>query len=283
MDIKLVAVDLDGTLLRDDKTLSPETIRAVGHAADCGIEVALATGRTYREFSHYLKLLPSVRYAVACTGASVVDCRTQEELFLAPLTADELREAWRRLRSFQVLFEVFQDGMIFVDAAKPVEAFMAATRNPGMPGTRVGRENFARWIEEQERPAAKIHMFFLETAERDRAWDAVRDLNAFVCCSDAYDLEIMACGVDKGSGLSHLARYLKLDRGQIMAVGDSGNDLGMLHYAGVRAVMANAAPDLKQMANIVADSNEHDGVAKLLDVLTAGQLEPAETGARTLH
>lgn len=93
----------------------------------------------------------------------------------------------------------------------------------------------------------------------------------------------MARGVDKGTGLARLAQHLNLRREQVMAVGDSGNDLGMLRYAGVRAVMANGPADLRELADIIADTNERDGVAKLLNELTAGHLEPARVCRAQLH
>lgn len=277
MDIRLVAVDLDGTLLKNDKSLSRETILAVERASRCGVEVAIATGRTLCEFQALLEQLPTVRFAVACTGASVLDCRTGRKLFNSPLRAQTVRDAWHRLKSFDVLFEVFQDGKIYVDAEKfhrMDSHYMAASRNPGLPGTRTPREEFDRWLETQEAPVSKIHMFFPNTPERDAAWDTVRDLKAFVCSSDDVDLEIMAEDVDKGTGLSQLAGYLGLRRDQVMAVGDSGNDLGMLQYAGTAAVMANGASSLMDLADVIADTNERDGVAKLLDSLSAGWLNP---------
>lgn len=275
MDIRLVAVDLDGTLLKADKSLSPETVWAVARAAARGVEVVLATGRTYLEFAHLLRQLPGVRYAVACTGACVLDCKTGAELFLSPLPPALLAEAWRRLRRFDVLFEVFQDGRILVDSEKKplLNTYMIATHNPVPPETRTGRPDFDNWLLTQSKPAVKVHMFFKTIAERDAAWDAVRDLDAFVCCSEDVDLEIMARGVDKGTGLSQLAGRLGLTPAQVLAVGDSSNDLGMLRFAGVRAVMANGDPALRAMADFVPDDNEHDGVAKLLDSLFGAQAE----------
>ena len=280
MEIKLVAVDVDGTLVRDDQTLSPETAAAVARAAARGVEVVLATGRTRREFADLLRLLPDVRYAVTCTGAAIIDCRTGRELHQAPLAADLLREAWARLRRLDVLFEVFQNGIIWVDAEKlpQLDSYMACSHSPGAPGTRSGRADFARWLETQDRPAEKVHMFFRDRRVRDAAWAALRELDVFVCCSDPLDLEIMAPGVDKGTGLAWLTEYLQMTPENVMAVGDSDNDLGMLEFAGVRAVMGNAPPELRAVADLVADTNEHDGVARLLNDLLAGRLSMPDTG-----
>lgn len=283
MSIKLVAVDLDGTLLTPDKKISDITARAVARACCGGIEVVLSTGRTYSEFAQMLFKLPDVRYAVACTGASVIDCRMKKELFCSPLAADTVREAWNRLRDFDMLFEVFQDGAIYVDSEKAERLgyYMARSGNPGLSGTRSGRAGFSGWIDAQNLPANKIHIFFRETAERNRAWEALRGLRASVCSSDDFDLEIMAAHVDKGSGLRKLAEYLRVGRSEIMAVGDSLNDLGMLRYAGVSVVMGNGLPEMRAEADIVADTNARDGVAKILDALRVGKSDVRAGGLGT--
>ena len=279
MDIRLIAVDLDGTLLKDDKTLSPATVRAVARAAESGVEVAFATGRALCECEELLTQLPAIRYAVTCTGAQVLDCRTGRELFFSPLSNRLVREIWRQMVDFDVLVEAFQGKSIFVAGPqyRRIGLFEASSGNPTLHRTRTPVEDFSSWIGALSAPVTKIHMYFLDPEERNAAWDRVRDLGIYSCTSDPVDLEIMAQGINKGTGLSRLAAYLALDRSQIMAVGDSGNDLGMLEYAGVRAVMANGTQDLKALADIIADTNEHDGVARLLEDLAAGVLDRAPT------
>lgn len=277
--VKLIAIDMDGTLLKSDKTLTSATMLAIHNATRHGIEVALATGRSPEEFSHYLKLLPTVRYAVTCTGSRVMDCRTSELLAHFPLTGAELREVYARVSPFDGLFEVFCDGTIYVDADKDIDYYMKNTCSPVLEGTRMPREGFADWIETMDdTTASKVHMYFRESAERDAAWDALRGVDAFVCCSEAYDLEILHRGVDKGSGLSYLASYLDIPREAVLAIGDSGNDVGMLTYAGISAVMGNASDELKEIADIVTDTNDADGVSILLHTLVSGQLDPRVRG-----
>ncbi len=285
MDIRLIAVDLDGTLLKNDKTLSPATIRAVAQAAAAGVEVAFATGRSLCECGELLARLPDVRYAVTCTGAQVLDCRTGREIFFSPLPTRLFQTIWQRLRDVDMLFEVFQGQRILVpgDAFRQVERFEAISGNPVIHLTRTPVEDFDGFVANLETPATKIHIYFPDTATRDEAWDRIRDLDVYSCTSDPVDLEIMAPGIDKGTGLSHLAGYLALSPAEIMAVGDSGNDLGMLEYAGVRAVMANGTEDLKALADIIADTNEHDGVARLLNELTTGALDPSPALRQQLH
>ena len=281
MDIRLVAVDLDGTLLKNDRTLSPHTVQAVERAIRHGVEVAFATGRSLCELRELLDQLPAVRYAVTCTGAQVLDCRAARVLADAPLSAAKVRLIRERLGKLDVLLEVYQGGRVWVDAAQylRIGEFEAACGNPTLRHTRTPRPNLDPWLATQERPVTKVHMYFLTTADRDAALDALEDLPMTVCTSSPLDVEVMARGVDKGTGLACLARHLDLEPEQILAVGDSGNDLAMLTYAGVCAVMANGDADLLAMADIIADTNEHDGVARLLDSLLSGTLEaPRPTG-----
>lgn len=276
MDIRCVAVDLDGTALKNDKTLSPATIRAVDQAARAGLEVAFATGRTYLEFADFLPLLPAVRYAVCATGAIVLDCKTGQQLFCEPIAPALVAEAWRRVAEFDALFEVVVDSRFYVDIEKKRfwDTCMAATRNPAIPETRTWQPDFGRWVQNLTKPVPKIHMYFPTEAMRDAAWDALRDLALTICSTEDVDLEIQAQGVDKGRGLSQLAGHLGLAPSQVLAVGDSGNDVGMFQYAGGRAAMGNAAEELLALANLRLPDNEHDGVAWLLSHLASGEALP---------
>ena len=273
MGIKLVAIDLDGTLLNEEKNITPFTAAAVESAMNNGLEVVISTGRCYMEFVHLLEQLPSIRYAVASTGASVIDCFTKKEIFTNGLKATDVQTAYGMLKDFDMLFEVFHQGNILVDDNKTekMDYYMENTQNPAPANTRTGMANYAQWIEEMDTEATKIHMYFNAEAERDEAWEAIKDMPWSICTSEAYDLEIMATGVDKGYGLQKIAKYLGVKKEEIMAIGDSYNDRAMLEFAGVSVVMANGVAELKQKADIIADSNENDGAGQLLNDLVAGE------------
>ena len=113
---------------------------------------------------------------------------------------------------------------------------------------------------------------FVSEAERDRAWDAVRDIPCDIVVSAADNLELTEPGVNKGASLAGLMERLGLVPEEVMAIGDSGNDVSMLSYAGLPAAMGNADPQLKALAKLVLPTNEEDGVAWALDRLTAGTL-----------
>lgn len=269
METRLIAVDLDGTLLRSDRTLSPATIDAVAAASARGLEVVFASGRALCEFDRMLEQLPQIRYAVASTGTQVIRCPSGEELYSESLSLDLVREGWRRLRHLEVMYEVYWQGKIWAPAERvaEIERYEKASGNCTIHESRTPVEHYDRWIDQLEGTVPKVHMYFPTPAVRDEARALLAGMDAYICTSDPVDLEMMPAGVDKGTGLAKLAQLLGLAREQVMAIGDSGNDLGMLRYAGTAVVMGNGSEEAKALASYLTDTNDNDGVAKVLNSL----------------
>ncbi len=282
MHIGLVAVDVDGTLLTDDKILTPATQEAVRYTAEEGIEVVIATGRCLSEMGDLLKKLPQVRYAVIGTGGAVIDCKSGTTLADFGVSGPDLIRCYDALLPFPCMFEAYTPSQVYVDEADWVhqEDFTKNSPAPPPPNSRESVEDLRQWMDNQDAPFLKAHVYFAETAQRDLALDAVRHLPLSIMTSNDFDIEIMAPGVDKGTGLAFLAKYLQIPTAQVMAVGDSQNDEAMLDFAGVSAVMANGDTNLKAKADIIADSNQEEGVAKLLGTLLAGALVPEDYSNR---
>ena len=109
-------------------------------------------------------------------------------------------------------------------------------------------------------------------AERDRAWDAVRDIPCDIVVSAADNLELTEPGVNKGASLAGLMERLGLVPEEVMAIGDSGNDAAMLDFAGVGVAMGNGEEALKQKADLIAPTNEEGGVADMLELAIKGEI-----------
>ena len=270
METRLIAVDLDGTLLRTDRTLSPATIEAVAAAAERGLEVVIASGRTLSETRHLLAQLPQVHYLVGNTGAFVLDLRTNTYLHFSPVPLSLIQEAWRQLRQEDILFEVNCGGEIYIptDRLAEVPRFEDACGNHTLHETRRGGDDYDQWLETLQEPVTKLHLYFPTGEARDAAQVRLGKLKGVdLCTSDPVDLDMTAHGIHKGVGVARLAEHLGLSREQVMAIGDSGNDLGMLRYAGTAVVMANGSDEAKALAHRLTDTNDNDGVAKVLNSL----------------
>jgi Cof subfamily protein (haloacid dehalogenase superfamily) len=266
MSIKLIALDVDGTLMSSRNELLPSTVEALQAAADRGIHIVLCTGRMLSECGELLEQLPMIRYAVTCTGAQTVDTKTGATIGRRSLTADDLRLLCSHFWDLDVLLQVFDDhdGLMHNDAKCLAEAerFCSPGLAQAIRRYHAPEADLRAYVDAYEGPTNKLHMFFASAAHKNLAVERTKGLPYDFADTSATDLEIMPLGVDKGLGLQQLADYLDLDRSRVMAIGDGGNDEGMLRFAGLAVAMGNANDYIKSLAHRVTADNDHDGVAK---------------------
>lgn len=265
MSIKLIALDVDGTLVNCRQEVTPATRAALQAAADHGIHVVLATGRMLSECERLLAALPMIRFAITCTGAQTYDLSTGQSIARHSLTAPQLRQLCSLLWDLDVMLQIFDDhdGLMHNDARLLAEAerFCSPELAQAIRGCHAAEKHLQAYVEAYEGPTNKLHMFFGSRADKDTALTRLDGLAFEMMESQFTDLEIMAPGVDKGTGLQDLNQYLQLSCDQIMAIGDGRNDLGMLRLAGLPVAMGNSPDDVKELARWVTEDNDHDGVA----------------------
>ena len=267
MAIKLIGIDIDGTLLNKQKELTAPNREALQAAADHGIHVVISTGRLLSEFRDLVDQLPMMRYTVTCTGCQVIDLQTGTDIFRQGMPAAELQRIYHKLKGFDMMFQAFSDddGSIHNDARVLENAHLYSPRALAriMQSTHIPEIDFDGYIDSYSGMTNKIHIFFRTPEERDKAWELVKNEPYALMSSASNDLELMPHGVDKGLGLKKLAAHLGLDMSQVMAIGDSGNDVDMLREAGLGVAMANATGDAKAAADhVLTYTNQEDGVAK---------------------
>ncbi len=273
MDIKLIGIDIDGTLVNSQKLLTPAVKDAIELAARRGIEVVISTGRFLSEYQYLLDQLPTMRYTVSCTGAQVLDLKTGETLFRKALTADQLRYIYSKLSDLDVFLQIFSDldGKAHnrADLLQVAERYCGEGLGEMLRQAHVAEEDLDGYVAAYTGLSNKIHMFFSDEHNRQIAFARMKDEPFCVLSSCSNDLEIMPLGVDKGLGMQKLAEHLGLQASQVMALGDGDNDIAMLQYAGLGIAMANASDAAKAAADrVLPYTNDEDGVAKaILSVL----------------
>ncbi len=265
MAIKLIGIDVDGTLLDSRNRLTAETVSALREAADSGVEVALATGRMLSECEELLAQLPMMHYAVTCTGTEIVDLREKKTLSRHSLTAEELRHLCGKFAGLDVMFQIFddRDGLMHNSAwhLAHAERYCKPDLAKAIRRYHAAEEDLDGYLAAFEGPSNKIHMFFGTMEDKQEAIRRMEGEPFPWMDSQGNDLEILPAGIDKGVGLRDLADCLGLKAEEVMALGDSGNDIGMLRYAGLAVVMANGSEDAKAWADRITLDNDHDGVA----------------------
>lgn len=268
-EIRLVALDLDGTVFNDEKEISSRTLEAIRAALAKGVDVLPATGRTVGGVPHAFTDIPGVRYALTSNGASVVDLQTGERLVSLTFEEALAERTLDLVTPFGGMLSVFINGESYTAAGiseadmemvpPNLRAYFRQTRNlvPDMH----------KVMKEHPREIEKFSILYPTEAQRDAAWAAVAAAcpELEMASSIERNLEINAPGISKGRGLMALAQQLGLAPGQVMAVGDSGNDRTMIELAGLGVAMGNATEEIKAVADVITADNNHDGVAEAIE------------------
>jgi Cof subfamily protein (haloacid dehalogenase superfamily) len=268
LSTRLVATDLDGTLVRDDRSISAYTAGVLGRVADRGIAVVLVTGRPIRWLHNVYDQLTVRPLAVCANGAVVYDPVDDEIVHAVSLSPADLTEACDRLRTIvpSVLFAVERDGgrQMLHERDYPVGPWE-------MDHSGVRPEPFPVLV---AAPAAKLLVRAGPegTVDADEFTELVGITLTGVAeatnSSSSGVVEVSAAGVTKASGLAWVAESLGLAAQDVVAFGDMPNDLPMLAWAGRGVAMANGHPAVLAAAHdVTARSNEDDGVAAYLESL----------------
>lgn len=258
---RLVATDLDGTLLRDDGTIDPRTRRALQALRERGTETVVCTARPARWMSGLAAAGGITGAAVCANGAVLWDLATEASIGSFPVAREAAREVVQRLR------EVVPGGAFAVEG---IDSFGHEpgyrTRWPIPDDTVVGDIDTLL-------AAPPVKLLLRRPVDRfdalvARAREAVSGL-VEVTWSDstAALLEMSAAGVSKGSGLAALCAARGIAAHEVIAFGDMPNDLAMLEWAGRGVAMGNAHPAVAAAADEVTLSNEQHGVAAVLERL----------------
>lgn len=276
MNIRLIGIDIDGTLLNSEGILTEATVAALQRAADRGLQVAICTGRFCSEFTDLLVRLPMVRYAVTCTGAEVLDLQTGQSLARQCLSNQQHRRLYELLRPFDSMIQIFSefDQRIHnsAQALAHLDRFCGPKLAEMIRSSHVAEEDLDAYVAAYPGSANKIHVFYADRAEKEKAMARLQGEPIFLSESAPLDLEAMPLGVDKGVGLRALAEVLGIPRQQVMAVGDSANDVAMLRYAALGVAMGNASAEAKAAADYITASNDCDGLAQAVDALLEGRI-----------
>lgn len=266
-EIKLILLDLDGTLLTTDKKISPANYAALEQAAAKGIEIVPCTGRFFSGMPEDIRSLPFLHYAITINGAEIYDVRENRSLHSALISPEKAEEVFSVMDTLPVIYDCYQDGWgwmdrKFYDIADQYS--MGDVRGEWIRKMRTPLDDFRRTIRERNRGIQKTQMFFRDMELRAGMLCQLpqRFPELSVTTSLVNNIEINSGDAHKGAALLELCRHLDIDPDATMALGDGLNDVSMLRTAAVGVAMANADQRLKDIADFITDTNDHDGVAK---------------------
>jgi len=262
---KLIAIDMDGTLLKNDKTITNSTKDSLRKAMKLGVKIVLTSGRPIQGITNYLnelELTGEENYVIGLNGALI--CKTSDYSVIssnATLKGKDLKYIYNKVKNLKTYFHAFTN-----------------------QGDLVNKESKFS-IDDEKRLNLKVRVvdFLKEVKDDDEILKVVLEQEKEVLDKitpqipyelfDQYKvirsvdfmLEFMKKGCSKATGLEKLAKYLNISREEIIAIGDADNDIEMIQYAGVGVAMKNAKDEIKNLADFVTKSNEEDGVAYVIN------------------
>ncbi|MDA8426368.1 MAG: Cof-type HAD-IIB family hydrolase [Treponema sp.] len=277
MNVDLIALDLDDTLLREDLSVSEENRRALAEAESAGIKLVLASGRNIYSMRHYASLLgldgPG-DYLICSNGAEIIESQSGRVIDLRLLSPELCREVAAAIEERGFPWHMYDGGTIYVNRRTPWAE--SDSRRTGQPLVQ---------IEEGEGFFAKGQVKFVVPGEPEAVAGLLKELAALfrgraeVFTSKPYFLEVLPLEADKGAALGRLAAKLGIAMDRVMTIGDAMNDYTMIKAAGWGCAPANALPEIKAVARFVSDrSNEEDAVADIVRRIALGRESAAAAG-----
>lgn len=258
----LIALDMDGTLLNKSKEISAGNQEAIRAARALGKKVIIATGRPLVGIRKYLDQLDMIHaddYVVAFNGALVQSAKTGEILSQTTVTLDDYKRLYALSQDLGVHIHALTQDSVLTPQYNPYSEVECVINDiPYIEGPVADVP--------AETTIVKI-MFIDEPSKLDAAVtalpEAVKEDYTIVRSADIF-LEFLHKSVNKGTGVKAVADAFGINASEVICVGDAGNDMDMIHYAGLGVAMANAFDEVKAIADHITLSNEDDGVAAVI-------------------
>ncbi len=268
-EIKLVAADMDGTLLDKERKITEYTQNVIRKAVKAGVEFIPATGRAVNALPPEMKAMKEIRYGIFSNGATVYDLWENKVIYRHHFEIPRVLELIQFLRQFDLMISVSMNGQSYGErkAMENIDYYeLDENTREIIVGSRKVIENLEEHLKDRNDTVEKMTLVFRSMEERKNVWMALSQIEDVQFSSSLpKNIEISPKGCNKGDGLSHLLEALGIKKEEAMACGDADNDKEMLEISGKAVVMENGLESMKAIADYITVSNQEDGVAKAME------------------
>ncbi|MFL0249723.1 Cof-type HAD-IIB family hydrolase [Clostridium neuense] len=276
MKYKLLCLDMDGTVLSDEKKVTKENLDAIKAAHSLGVKIAICTGRLFANARVYADMFGIKAPIIASNGAYIRDKDSDEVIYKSVLGKEKSKQLYSIVEKYGFLLFFNECDCVISTKKFDDNKNIYVKMNKELPEDRrvrlVYTENMQDTIEKEgdeilkciciDREAIKNNNYDKLNAAREE----IKKVGGFEIASSFRDnFEVMCSGVSKGSAVKVLADFYGIKQEEVMCIGDNENDLSMIEYAGMGVAMGNAEESVKKVSNYITDTNNNSGVAKAIN------------------
>lgn len=258
----IISTDLDGTLLKNDTSVSKENINAIKRMSDKGIKTVILTGRTFYEIPAELRLCRGVEYFVYSNGAGI-NSRAKGAIDYNPIPKETAVKVFNILSRYETLIELYSNGHPRIEKSKyNSNAFKCYKIDPNyipeMYKSRMTVNCLEELLYDETYKIEMFNVFFKNSLERTECKNSLRaEFDGLeVTTSMTNNLEIIDKGINKGFGLKRLCEISNLNIDDIIVIGDSKNDITAFKAAKKKYAVSNACEEIKRISDKIICSNE---------------------------
>ncbi len=268
---RLLALDLDGTTLNSNNTLSPAVKQAIKTASESGIEVVVASGRPFGSMHKNILEIEEINYIIASNGAIVCNRQGQKYNYIQ-LSEKDVLNLLEITEPYDLIFEAFIDGLTYSDKRY--------TENPAKYGCSPEYVDYARaahatledmrsFIYDNRNHLDCMQYICVDKELREGVRKKLEqsDHHMHITSSSKNYVEFMDADATKGRAVEWLCKRLGISREQTVACGNADNDINMIEFAGLGAAVSNASASCISSADLIVKSNDEGGVAQLISFM----------------
>lgn len=270
-EIKLIALDLDGTVLTDSNTLSDRVKRSLERAIHSGIEVVAASGRPYGSMPKNVLGIEGLNYSITSNGAAVHD-NSGRRIHSTLVSENDVISLLKITEEYDLIFEAYVKGLTYTDSrytSNPLKYGCSEAYVDYVKASHGHIDNMREFIYNHRKELDSIEIICTNAKKRAHIRQLVEDSTSgfYITSSSENFIEFMDKSATKGNAVNWLCNHLDIKQEHTCACGNADNDADMIEQAGLGAAVENASKLCLNCADIIVPSNNCDGVARLIEII----------------
>lgn len=270
-EIKLIALDLDGTVLTDNNTLSDRVKRSLERAIQSGIEVVAASGRPYGSMPKNVLGIKGLNYSITSNGAAVHD-NSGRRIHSTLVSENDVISLLKITEGHDLIFEAYVKGLTYTDSrytSNPLKYGCSEAYVDYVKASHGHIDNMREFIYNHRKELDSIEIICTNAKKRSHIRQLAEDITSgfYITSSSENFIEFMDKSATKGNAVNWLCNYLDVKTENTCACGNADNDTDMIEQAGFGAAVENASKLCLDCADIIVPSNNNDGVARLIEII----------------